>query len=341
MNDFKFQPLNSTGKNQIIAILTDGPISNVTHLLEFVEEKPKFIDKVENYQIFESRAISDTKFMDAYYPIISNESKKKWLLLLLNDTNLWPRFNTHIENSNFEILYKAEIGNAIIEKINTSIASEILKKQFESLDNLAIDAPDFNIEAYKEKVLSLLESPIQSYQELGRVVFKESPFLHKNDRISISDHCLDWIKSVSVNHPNTLNVIYDSFENTSRRDEYISFLFGTLFSSASESKAIELAIEILHRTHPSYIEFETTFIDLKERLKIWPLGVIKTQIIEALKKLKSSTNKKEANFWNEIDKVSSNDNTYKKLIGKWENIFKSEDGEKQQQMVEFSIDLKS
>lgn len=158
-------------------------------------------------------------------------------------------------------------------------------------------------------IKSLLNSDQPESQEVGLSILQKAHFLSETYKREIADEAIEWLrtpgKAVNQNHEYLLNALAFIFPilQPTRKNDLVHILF-ELLDRQNERPILDTAIRVLTQIKPPFSEFESYFVDFKEKLGGWTnqesIDVVKLELV----KLQSEKpTRAEKQYWNEVSQI--------------------------------------
>lgn len=280
--------------NKIIDALSEVKLSG-----DFVNQ---FVDS------FAERAVAnDGSDIQKAYDLMDDPEKQQVLVGMVKQR---PDFGLTFIRTIKRLPERVEIVSEMLTRVNTlpqprarTDPYEWITSNIKRNDDKALKDIIFN------HIVTLLKSDQPESQEVGLNLLQRSTFLSETDKRRIGDEIKDWLrtpgKTINNNHEHALGALAYIFKSlqTTVKNDFIYILFG-LLDRQEDRQTLDTALRILNQVKPSWKEYQSHFIDFKEKVASWTNVDNKNSVITGLTELQSSKpTKKEEAYWKELEKL--------------------------------------
>jgi len=275
--------LEVSSRNIVKTFFTSGPHTSIIWLKDHLSADRDIESDEEILKILDTRIQADQNILNELYGYFSNEIQIRWILLLLNNIPDPERFLSFVEELNFKIPGKVEIGNALLTKVKTVPDADKKARLYKTLEGLKIAKTKLNLQEFKAQTSSLLKSLDQNIQRIGLNVLKDTKYLNKSEKRILSEECFDFVKNQTAYYPHLINAINISYDemNQDRQSEFQQFLLHDIIYKSNDPSAISHASGLIGKMHLSFQRRRTNLEELKARIE--SETNLRTVLIESLK----------------------------------------------------------
>lgn len=285
-----------------ISIIEDKVLSNINGYIEVKDFITQYLEAIKERAV----SLGGESLGILYESAINDEQQSIINLMIVNRSDLGFSFINSLKN----IPNRQETILKILEKINTMPTTNRkdyyvwISGHIKQTDNVDIKNLIFS------HINSLLKSDNPIDEEIGYNFFNDSiTVISDTIKREIAKNVIEWLRTpgkiiVTINwfSLKAVAIVFNKLQITQKGD-FVSILFN-LLDKSEERDCLDMAIKIIEEIKPKWSNYETNFVDFREKIKGWVNIENRNYVISELKKnVSKRPSKKEKAFWKTLDKI--------------------------------------
>ncbi len=306
--------LKAPAKSNINTIIRnffrDADVEGIKFIFDKFDERGKEELIKEYLGTFNQRILQQQPIFELLRPISPQDIRTQWWISLINSVS--GRATQKLKDLSYKVGDRRKLVEALLGKAQGAPVQE-KETLYEAINKMRC-ANDSELRSlFASQIKPLLQNVDQNSQKVGYNALQDAGHLSAPVKREIVRETTEWLRSLTPQDAGQLYSVRSVILNRnilkslpSVQGEYIDFVFDKIIKRGVNIDNIKLGVEILSNIKPKYEDYSPLFDDALARAESEGDNQIKAEIYNGLLKLKPTRlNKKNRNFWEKLEKLSS------------------------------------